>query len=187
MTISIHQPNFFPWYPYFYKIINSDIFVVLENCQFEKNSYTNRFIYNKIWNTMSVTNKTDLIVNKKYQAFKFDWEKIKRRFKHCKINLSEYDDLINESLSDTNTNIIKSICAKLDIRTKIVSDFKTKKRGTDRILEICNYFEADSYLTNKVRTNNYIQKSKFNDVNLKYIECSSEYKIPIIEYLKKYT
>ena len=43
MTITIHQPNFMPWYPFFEKIQQADIFVLLGHCQFEKNGFQNRF------------------------------------------------------------------------------------------------------------------------------------------------
>ena len=39
MKIAIHQPNFFPWYPFFEKIKNCDIFIILTHCQFEKNGF----------------------------------------------------------------------------------------------------------------------------------------------------
>ena len=57
MIVSIHQPNFMPWYPYFQKMQQADIFVVLENCQFEKNGFQNRFNMNNTWYTMSTTRK----------------------------------------------------------------------------------------------------------------------------------
>ena len=39
MRISIHQPNFVPWYPFFQKIQQCDKFIILTHCQFEKNGY----------------------------------------------------------------------------------------------------------------------------------------------------
>ena len=41
-VIGIHQPNYIPWIGYFYKIAMSDIFVFLDDAQFEKNSFADR-------------------------------------------------------------------------------------------------------------------------------------------------
>ena len=38
----IHQPNYMPWLGFFAKIIRADVFVVMDNVQFPKNSWTNR-------------------------------------------------------------------------------------------------------------------------------------------------
>ena len=51
MRVSIHQPNFVPWYPFFQKIKEVDVFVILKECQFEKNGYQNRFNFNDKWYT----------------------------------------------------------------------------------------------------------------------------------------
>jgi len=42
MIVSINQPAFIPWLGYFHRIMKSDLHVVLDHVQFEKNSYTNR-------------------------------------------------------------------------------------------------------------------------------------------------
>jgi hypothetical protein len=42
MLVAIHQPNYFPWLGYFYKIWAADAFVFLDNVQFTKNGYINR-------------------------------------------------------------------------------------------------------------------------------------------------
>ncbi len=42
MIVAIHQPNFWPWIAYFYKILRCDTFVFLDNVQYTKNSFINR-------------------------------------------------------------------------------------------------------------------------------------------------
>src|SRR5262245_59727696 len=43
MTIvSAHQPGYIPWLGYFHKILLADKFVIMDDVQFEKNSFTNR-------------------------------------------------------------------------------------------------------------------------------------------------
>ena len=42
MLVSINQPAYLPWLGYFERIARSDLHIVLDHVQFEKNSYTNR-------------------------------------------------------------------------------------------------------------------------------------------------
>lgn len=42
MIISAHQPAYLPWLGLFHKVMLSDLFVIMDDVQFEKNSFTNR-------------------------------------------------------------------------------------------------------------------------------------------------
>ena len=42
MIVSIHQPQYMPWLPYFSKIASCDTFVFLDDVQFQKNGIQNR-------------------------------------------------------------------------------------------------------------------------------------------------
>jgi hypothetical protein len=42
MILSAHQPAYLPWPGYFNKMMRSDIFVILDDVQFERNSFINR-------------------------------------------------------------------------------------------------------------------------------------------------
>lgn len=41
-VVAIHQPNYLPWLGWFAKAAQSDVFVLLDDVQFEKGGYTNR-------------------------------------------------------------------------------------------------------------------------------------------------
>ena len=61
MIISINQPAYLPWLGYFNRIIKSNLHVVLDTVQFEKNSFINRnkIIINQapVWLTVPVLTK----------------------------------------------------------------------------------------------------------------------------------
>jgi hypothetical protein len=42
MTLSAHQPAYLPWLGFFQKMARADIFVILDDVQFERNSFINR-------------------------------------------------------------------------------------------------------------------------------------------------
>ena len=42
MMLSAHQPAYLPWLGYLDKIASADVFVFLDDVQFEKNSFINR-------------------------------------------------------------------------------------------------------------------------------------------------
>ena len=77
LRIAIHQPNFFPHYPFFQKMKEVDVFIILNHCQFEKNNYQNRFKMNDKWFTMRVNHGLKPIIEKAYIAPTIDFDKIK--------------------------------------------------------------------------------------------------------------
>lgn len=179
MIIGCHQPNFTPWVPFFEKIEQSDIFVIMGNCQFEKNNFQNRFNVNNKWHTMRVfSGMTTLIKDKKYISPEEDWQKITKAFP----KLSMFDSCISENLLSTNSFIIKEACRHLKINTKITLDYKTDLKGTERLLDICKTNGATKYLSG-VSGKNYLDVSLFEKAGIEVIFQESKNKIPLIELL----
>lgn len=145
MKIAIHQPNFVPWMPFFNKIESADVFVLLGNCQFEKGGFQNRFRLSpeSEWNTMSVRGGLESILSKRYSNHCADWSKIRKSFPR----LDVFDDLVSDSLWDTNVAIIRRACEMLGIKTQIAVDWPTEATGGDRLVEICRKFGAKKYLS----------------------------------------
>lgn len=68
---------------------------------------------------------------------------------------------------------IHTIAKTLGIDTaKIKGDFPTDKRGTERLIEICRYFKADTYLTNPDAKDKYLDEAAMIAAGIKveYVE-----------------
>jgi len=186
MIISIHQPNFMAWYPFFKKIQESDIFVILGYCQYQKNGDQNRFTINNQRYTMSVNSGFSSIKDKKYVSFQKDWDKIKGKLKfQYEKELSYFDEFICESMYETNVKIINKIVELLNIKSKIVYDYPCDLISTERLLDLCKKNNATTYLSGK-SGRDYLNLDLFerHNINVIFQEYGDEHKRPILEVLK---
>lgn len=166
MRVSIHQPNFLPWYPFFEKMRSVDVFVLLGHCQFEKGKFQNRFRLHDQWHTMSVNHGLEPIVDKRYTSFQKDWSGIKSRLPQLSHVLCAFDEDIQESLHDTNVAIIRKIARLLEISTQIEMDSPTTTRATDRLVELCLKHGATTYVAG-TSGGHYMELEKFERAGIK--------------------
>jgi hypothetical protein len=184
MIVTIHQPNFIPWYPYFQKIEQADVFVLLGHCQYEKNGYQNRFYLENFWNTLSVKKGLENIVDKKYINPTHDWGKLKKRsFKYSHL-LSELDNYITDDLYTTNKLIIQHFIKKLGINTKFVEDFPLNVNSTERLITLCQHYGATTYLAGQ-GGKDYLDETLFNKAGIKVVYQENLNRIHTLEYLNQ--
>jgi hypothetical protein len=185
MVVSIHQPNFIPWYPFFQKIQSSDIFVILTHCQFEKNNFQNRFNFEDKWYTLSVNKGLEPIKDKKYVNYNEDWAKIKTNLSQYNHILSLFDEYITENLAYTNVAIIRKIAEILDIKTRIIVDKPTDLKGTDRLVNICKEYKATKYLAGSGGSKLYLEVDKFTKegIDVEFQQAEHLIKLPILKVL----
>lgn len=164
MIVSVHQPNFCPYSGFFEKVRKADLFVIMSHCQFEKGGYQSRFNHNG-WHTMSVNRGLIPLHEKKYINYDEDWTRIVNKYP----NLQVFDDCIGEDLVETNTSIIVKACEILGIDTMIVTDFPTKKTGTERLVEICKHYRATKYLSGP-SGRNYLNQDLFKEIELEFFD-----------------
>jgi hypothetical protein len=163
--VSIHQPNFMPWLGYFYKIFQSDIFILLDDAQFQKKgaSYTNRVSINmngeEKYLTLPVKRKKG---NWNINDATFDG-RIKKKIisslqcnyakaKYFKENKEFIFDLINfESinLATYNINFILKVCEKLNITTNLVksSNYEISTTSTQRLVDLIKKVDGMIYIS----------------------------------------
>ena len=162
----------------------ADVFVVLAHVQFEKNNYQNRFHIGENWYTLSVIHGRSLetIMEKRYARPVEDWDKIKARLPEHARALDRFDDLICESLYRTNFRIILEIATRLKIKTEIVLDPALDSKGTDRLVEICRIFGADTYLSGP-SGRKYLELDKFAQAGIAVEFHDSKRPEPIVKVL----
>lgn len=168
---------------FFKKIQSSDLFVFLDDVQYEKNWVQNR---NKIrtsdgsmWLTVPVNasigsllkdikienttnwrakHKKSIQINySKTSYFKDFWPSLEQIYE------KNYDLLI-----DIDMEIIKLLMKELQIKTKTIfsSELGISDKGSDRILNICKKLGADVYLSG-ILGSDYLNLKNFEENNIK--------------------
>lgn len=186
MRVVILQAGYLPWLGYFDQMYKSDVFVVYDDVQYDKNSWRNR---NRIktpqgwqWLTVPVLLKgRNFPLNKDVEINNdLSWAP-----KHLKSLAQNYrpagffDDVIGgleailsrewKFLIDLNMESIFFLKRLLGLDTKIcfASELDVSKVGkTERLVEICRHFGADSFLEGDAGKS-YIDESLFTNAGIK--------------------
>jgi len=170
-VVGMHQPNMMPWIGYFYKIFQSDIFILVDDIQFIKSgsSYTNSVTFNERGKTVKLTVPIKRIKGKTQNINELfpvdnDWKRrytkrIELAYARCDYYKQERDfifELINnptDNHSIYNINFIKEITKRLNIETelKISSDMNIIgiKNATDRIIKLAKAVNATQYISGR--------------------------------------
>jgi len=194
--VGIHQPNFIPWLGFFNKVYNCDTFILLDDVQFSKGSYTNRC---KILNTENKESWITLPINYSFgdkinqiKLSNSNWKAILiQQIEHFFSNKPEFEknwpeikkeilSMDEYNLSKINLRLIVFMLKKMDIKTKIIfsSDFNLKLKSTELLIKLIKKVSDESiYLSGsgakKYQDENLFQKSKIKIIYQNYI--SPEY------------
>jgi hypothetical protein len=169
-TAGIHQPNYMPWPGYFYKLAKSDVFVILDNVDFQQgnsNSITSRTRIKggngEIMLTVPVRKSDDKLLNRIAIDKAQPWKK--KHLKSIQLAYAKapyfktvypvFEELLTrpyDNLALMNTAIISGIACQLDIHTPVVIASELKLDAEDRnerIVQICEQVGAGAYLCGK--------------------------------------
>ena len=187
MKVSINQPAYLPWLGYFERIARSDIHIVLDHVQFEKNSMVNR---NKILGsngdillTVPVQTKhkfgkleiNRLQVNNngtKWQ--KKHWDSIRYSYSKSPY-FSLYKDKLEEIFTTPHELLIDILDAQqnfflsalgISCRVTYSSTLSVDSRKSDLVLDICKLSSATEYLSG-MHGKDYLDLSAFREANIK--------------------
>lgn len=176
--VSIHQPDFFPYFGFFNKINKSDIFVVMDKVQISKSGWTHRDqIKTKKgveWITVPINKiKEKQLIKDAEINENIDWRKkhlnlIYANYKDAEYFEEGYDLISNiyknksNSLFEFNLSTIKLLFEKLDIKPKIVLLSELEVFGTknDLLISILNKINIKHYVSG-LGAKNFIDIDQF--------------------------
>lgn len=187
MTLSIHQPNFLPWLGLIDKIKNSDIFLIMDNVQFEEKQFQNR---TKIktsqgdkWLTVPIHYQRPQKIN---EVLLCDYQKAREKIlKTIKVNYSKapyfdkyYKNLravLEQDYKDLlrlNVGIIVWLKEEFHIKTEIklassINDTDGEKKE-QWIIDTCKKLGADTYLSGTGGCMTFIRPEHFQENGIKF-------------------
>ena len=178
LVLASHQPDFFPWMGYFYKIFQSDVFVFSDNVQYSKSGRHN---YNQILTgngpmkfTLPIHYHPVNLNELQIAADEYVVEKMLKtiRQEYCKATHYEeaypvIEELLRlatvaESLADFNMQTILTLCHKFGLYKDrlfyISSNLELQNRKDARIIEMCEYLRASAYYSGVAAKDYHIEE-----------------------------
>ena len=167
MIVGIHQPNFLPWLGYFYKMTKCDVFVLLDNAQYTKNSFVNR---NKIktsqgaiWLTVPVKIKgrfgqlvKEVEINNMVKWQKKHLKTLDMNYKKAKFFEQIFPGLkavyyANDwsNLCELNIRLLEWVLSILGLEKRLVraSELNVERESTRLLINIVKELGGDVYLS----------------------------------------
>ena len=188
--IGIHQSQFLPWIPYFYKITKADVFVVMDDVQYQKNGVQNRNMVKTsngpVLLTVPVKFNLGDPINKTQIANKDAVVKMLKTFEMNYKKSSFYNEVYKliepvfmkdyESLNSFNIELINIILHLSGIKTKILftSQMELSQKKDDLVIEIINKVGDKEYLSGKGAFD-YMDMNKFKDNGISIYTYSFNY------------
>jgi len=178
MIVTIHQPSYLPWIPFIEKGLRSDVYVLLDHVQFEKNSAQNRnrikTAQGELWLTVPVSRslKTS-ILDVQIPPSAAGWNLKHRQsieqnygkapfFKQVADILFPILEIAWENLADLNLAVDKAFLAMAGFAGRIVrsSEMNSAGSSSELVLNICRMLGADTYLSG-IAGYDYIDRASF--------------------------
>jgi hypothetical protein len=186
LRAAIHQPQYFPYPGFFHKLSLVDVFVVMDDVQYERGFINrNRILdpHGPVWLTVPIDKSDkflpilDVKINNEMPWSEDHWEKILVSYSNSRF-FKTYRDYLESvyrrrwpSLFYLNLETLRKTMEWLSIRIPIIreSELNVKTTRSQRIIDVCNAIGADVYVSGS-GGKDYIDEELFrrSNVELEY-------------------
>ncbi|MCK9283047.1 MAG: WbqC family protein [Rhodocyclaceae bacterium] len=165
-TLVILQPGYLPWLGFFDQMLRSDVFVYYDDVQYDKHGWRNR---NRIkspagptWLTVPVLNSgrlgqpiIDVVIDNRQPWARKHVTTIAHNYAaapYLKRYLPQLEEILHrpwERLAELDIAVVELMCEWMGIRRTVrrASQLNVGGERSQRLLDICRHFGADTYLT----------------------------------------
>jgi hypothetical protein len=192
MIIALHQPHFLPWLGYLERMLQADLFIVLDHVQFERRNYQNRTRIlldgQPQWLTVPVVQHSQLerVIDKQidnpvktelhwwgsshFQTLRHAYRKAPY-FQVYAPTLRKILESRWERLADLNQALLDYLRDILDIRTPLVnsSDLGIGGRRSELILNLCQAVKADTLIAGMGASRDYLDRQAFAEAGIEIV------------------
>lgn len=189
MIVSINQPAYLPWLGYFHRIAVSDLHIVLDSVQFEKNSFTNR---NKVrtadgWHWLTVPVRTSGLfgalaidrveIETRAEWQKKHWQTLRQSYgrapyfaAHAPFFEEMYDACRWTHLADLCQAMTAYLVEAFGIETPLRTSSQMEVEGAkdELILNLCREAGATTYLSGALGRN-YLRERLFLEAGIEVV------------------
>jgi hypothetical protein len=174
VLIAIHQPHYLPWLGYLHRMVQADLFIVLDHVQFERGNYQNRTQVRvngaAHWLTVPVLQRSqkERICDKTLDNSQ-DWAAthlatLRRAYGAAAATpLQAIYRTPWQRLVDLNAAMLEFLRAAFDIRTPLVNSSELDVGGakSELVLNLCQAVGARALLAGMGGSRHYLDRAAF--------------------------
>ena len=183
MKVAIHQPQYFPYGGFFHKLSVSNLYVVMDETQYDKRfTNRNRIITpnGPIWITVPINKmqkfapNSEVEINNEVPWRELHWKRLQLAYNNSKyfhLYKGYFEELYKQEwkmLFDLDLNTLKRIISWLGLKIELVleSELGITSKSTERLVQICKAAGADTYIAGS-GSRHYLDESQFKSNSLK--------------------
>jgi len=184
MLVAIHQPHYLPWLGYLHRMVQAELFIVLDHVQFERGNYQNRSMVRvngaPHWLTVPVAQRSQkeriaekAIDNSQHWAGTH-FETLRRAYAsapHFAPYASRLQDIYAqrwERLVDLNEALLELLREGFSIRTPLVNSSELDVGGakSELVLNLCRAVGAHTLLVGLGGSRDYLDRAAFAEAGI---------------------
>lgn len=191
MKAAIHQPHYFPWVGYFDKMAKADVFILLDEVQFEKSS---PMIRNRVLDPngevkyLTISGDTKNFLNREYRTLLTKdiptWTERQmnalRSYYRKAPGAREMFPILEAFFQREYPSICQWTCASIELVRELLGittplirqsdvDYDRNCRRSDLVYAICRAIGADTYFSGRGGSVNYLDQEKFAENGVKIV------------------